>query len=125
MGAPNKSGAVTPNSPAQSRTSGSSDGGTPNSRHRSSSHRAPIDIEQQRARGIGGVGCVHLAAGQPPEQKTVDGAESEPAGLGERARAFHMLEQPGDLGGGEIGIEQQAGLGELPLHGRRGVARRT
>ncbi len=74
---------------------------------------APIDIEQQRARGIGGVGRVHLAAGQPPEQETVDGAESEPAGLGELARALHMLEQPGDLAGGEIRVEQQAGLGDF------------
>ena len=33
------------------------------------------------------------------------------AGIGERARAGDIVEQPGDLGGGEIGIEQQTGLG--------------
>ena len=66
--------------PAQSRTSGSMRGGTPNSLHRVRRPTAPrADVEQQRARGIGGVGRVHLAAGQPPQQKAVDRAEGEPA----------------------------------------------
>ena len=56
------------------------------------------------------VACT-LAAGEPPDQEGVDGAEGEMAGLGERARALHVVEQPGDLGGREIGVEQQAGLG--------------
>ena len=30
---------------------------------------------------------------------------------GRRARAVHVLEQPGDLAGGEIRIEHQPGLG--------------
>ena len=54
---------------------------------------------------------MHLAAGEAPQQEGVDGAEGEMAGLGERARALHVVEQPGDLGGREIGIEQQPGLG--------------
>ena len=45
---------------------------------------AGVDVEQQRARGVGGVGGVHLAAGQPPEQEAVDGAERELAALGAR-----------------------------------------
>ena len=44
-----------------------------------SSHCAAADVEQQRARGIGGVGRVHLAAGEPPQQEAVDRAEGEPA----------------------------------------------
>ena len=36
-------------------------------------------------------------------------ASSSPV-LGALARAFHVVEQPGDLGAGEIGIEQQPGL---------------
>ena len=31
--------------------------------------------------------------------------------LAERPRALHVVEQPGDLGGREVGVEQQAGLG--------------
>ena len=69
------------------------------------------DIVEQRARGIGGIGGMHPAAGQPPQQEGVDGAEGEMAVPGERARALDVVEQPGDLGGGEIGIEQQPGLG--------------
>ena len=111
MGAPNKSGAVTPNSPAQSA----------HLRQQALRHAehpaqtvvplAAADIEQQRARGIAGVGGVHFAAGEPPQQETVDGAEGEPAGLRLRARAVHVIEQPGDLAGGKIRIEQQPGLG--------------
>ena len=111
MGAPNSAGSVTPNSPALSRTSRQQ-------RMRHAEQRAQVvvpfalaDVEQQRARGIGGVGGVHLAAGQPPQQETVDGAEGELAGLRRRARAGDVVEQPGDLAGGEIGIEQQPGLG--------------
>ena len=102
--------ASSPKSPAQSRTSGSSAGGTPNSSQQLLVPVAAVDVEQQGARGVGRVGGVHLAAGQPPEQEAVDRAEGELAGLGRRARAVDVVEQPGDLGGGEIGIEQQAGL---------------
>ena len=62
--------------------------GTPNRRHRSSIPLRPADIEQQRARRVGGIGQVHLAARETPQQKAVDSAESELAGLGRRARAF-------------------------------------
>ena len=45
------------------------------------------DVVEQRARGVGGVGGVHAAARQPPQQEGVDGAEGEMAGLGQpRAR---------------------------------------
>src|SRR3546814_16613528 len=39
----------------------------------------------------------------------VDGAEGELAALGTLARVRHGVEQPGDLGAGEVGVEQQAG----------------
>ena len=42
---------------------------------------AAADVEQQRARGVGGVGRMHRAAGQPPEQEAVDRAEGEFARL--------------------------------------------
>ena len=72
---------------------------------------APADVEQRGARRVGGVGRVHLAAGQPPQKECVDGAEGELAGLRRGARAGHIVEQPGDLAGGKIRIEQQSGLG--------------
>jgi hypothetical protein len=53
---------------------------------------------------------MHLAAGQPPQQEAVDRAEGEFAFLGPRARAVDMIEDPGELGAREIGIEQQPGL---------------
>ena len=70
--------------------------------------------KQQRARGVGGVGDVHAAAGQPPDQQAVDGAEGELAALGASRAPGDVVEQPGDLGGGEIGIEQQPGAFARP-----------
>ena len=70
-----------------------------------------MDVEDQGARGVGGVGRVHLAAGQAPQQEAVDGAEGELAGLGPRPRAGHVVEQPGDLGGREVGVDHEPGLG--------------
>ncbi len=112
IGAPRMAASVMPKSAAQSRTSGSIARGTRNSRSRSSSH-APVWMSSSSVRaGVGGVGGVHAAAGQPPEQEAVDGAEQQLAALRPRARApAHVVEQPGDLGAGEIGVEQQAGLG--------------
>jgi len=110
MDAPNNSGAVTPNSPAQSATRG-------NRWWHAKCPAQPLvplpasDIEQHRARGIGGIGRVHLAAGEAPQQKAVDGAEGKPAGLRQGTRAVHVVEQPGDLAGGKIRIEQQPRLG--------------
>ena len=52
---------------------------------------------------------MHLAAGEMPQQIRIDRAEGEPAGLGGFARARDIVEQPGDLGRREVGIEQQAG----------------
>ena len=89
-----------------------------------------VDVEQQGARGVGDIGGMHRAAGQAPEQETVDGAEGQFAALGAGAQAVHAVEQPGDLGGGEIGVEQQAGarprvgLAALPAQAvaKRGAA---
>ena len=71
---------------------------------------AGVDVEQEGARGVGGVSHMRLAAGQPPHQERVDGAERELAALGAFAGARHVVEDPGDLGAGEIGIDDQAGL---------------
>jgi len=51
---------------------------------------------------------VYFAAGEPPQQERVDGAKGELARARSLARAFDMVEEPGDLRGREIGIEQQS-----------------
>ncbi len=70
-----------------------------------------MDVEQQAAAGIGGVARMHLATGQPPQQEAFDGAGGERALLRRAPAAGHVIEDPGDLGAGEIRIEDQAGLG--------------
>jgi hypothetical protein len=106
--APEQSGVGRAEIAAQSRTSGSIAAAREGAGRSSSSQLAGVDVVEQRARGVGGVGGMHLAAGQPPEQEAVDGAEGEFAPFGAGAGALHLVEQPGDLGAGEIGIEQQA-----------------
>jgi hypothetical protein len=69
-----------------------------------------VHVEQHGARGIAHVGGVHLAAGELPQQPAVDRAEGQLAALGLRARAGHVVEQPAQLGAGEVGVDHQAGL---------------
>jgi hypothetical protein len=51
---------------------------------------------------------VHAPGGEAPEQEAVDGAECELPAPGALARARNLVEQPGDLRAGEIGVEQEA-----------------
>ena len=48
------------------------------------------------------------AAGELPGEPGVDGAEGELAALGALARARHVVEQPGELGAREVGVEHEA-----------------
>jgi hypothetical protein len=72
---------------------------------------ALADVIEQRSRGVGGIGRVHATAGQAPDQKGVDGAKGEVAGRRQGTRTLHMLEEPGDLARGKVGIEQEARAG--------------
>src|ERR1700730_9230187 len=67
-----------------------------------------VDVEQHGSRGVGGVGRMHPAIGQVPEQETVDGAEGEFAAFRARPRTRHVIENPGKFGRREIRIEKQA-----------------
>ena len=69
-----------------------------------------MNVEKKRPRGVGGVGGVDLAAGQPPDEKRIDRAEAELAAFGLLACTLHVVQQPRDLGGGEIRVEEQAGF---------------
>ena len=89
-----------------------------------------MDVEQQGARRVAGIGRMHAATGQLPQQPAVDGAECQLAGLGARTGTGHVVQQPLQLGGGEIGIQHQAGLvldacGQSPLAQCVTLPRRT
>ena len=68
-----------------------------------------MDVEQQGARSITGIGTVHLATGQAPQQEAVHGTEAQLATRRTLAGTGHLIEQPAQFAGGEIGIDQQAG----------------
>src|SRR5690606_7940753 len=68
------------------------------------------NVEEQGTRCIGRVSGVNLAAGQAPDEKSVDGAGEKLPLLGPPSGSLTLVEQPGDLRPGKIGIEQQAGL---------------
>ncbi|MCY1346655.1 hypothetical protein D9M69_327470 [compost metagenome] len=52
---------------------------------------------------------MHLAAGQAPQQEAIHSAEEQFAPLGTLTGARHVFQHPAQLGGGEIGVDQQAG----------------
>ena len=94
-----------PSSPAVSRTSGSTSGGTPNSSHRRSSKPGVPRVELGARRGgvVGGE-----ARAEPVAQERVDRAHAERAGVARPlATALLVLEQPRELRGGEVRVEGQ------------------
>ena len=52
---------------------------------------------------------MHLAAGEAPQQETVHRAEQDIPGRRRFARAFDVIEKPGDLGAREVGVDDQPG----------------
>ena len=70
---------------------------------------ATADIEQHGARGIGGIGRMHAPAREAPQQKAIHRAESKRTAFRRRPRARDIIQHPGELCRGEIGIGQQAG----------------
>jgi hypothetical protein len=77
-----------------------------------------VDVEEHRARRVADVGDVLTSAGELPDQPAVDGAEGQLSGLGARPGAGHVVEDPANLAGREIRIDQQAGF---LLHQRPGA----
>ena len=70
-----------------------------------------VDVEEQGAGGVGDVGEVLGAGGELPDEPGVDGAEGELATVGAGAGVGNVFEEPGDLAGGEVGVEDEAGAG--------------
>ena len=62
---------------------------------------------------------MHAAPGEVPDQPRVDRAEGEFAAFGSGARAGDVVQQPLDLGAGEVGVQHEARL----VRERRRVAR--
>ena len=89
---------------------------------------AGTDVVQHRPAGIGGIRPVHPPLGQPPQQPGIDSPERQPPGLGIRPRARHIIQDPGDLGGAEIRVQQQPGAGRhrrlMPRRAQAGTHRR-
>ena len=69
------------------------------------------DVEQQGPRRIGRIRRMHPATGQPPQQEAVHRAEGQLPALRLGPRARHVVQQPGQLGRGEIRVRQQPGPG--------------
>ena len=69
-----------------------------------------MDVVDHGTAGVGLVGHMDLAAGQVPDQPGVDGTEGQLAPLGPLTGAGNVVQQPCDLGAGEVGIGHQTGL---------------
>ena len=73
-----------------------------------------MDVEEQGAGGVRGVGRMDGAAGQVPDHPAVHGAREKITGLRTRPQAGLAVEDPGELGAREVGIEQKPGQGRQP-----------
>ena len=63
------------------------------------------DVEEQRAAGVGDIREVRPTAREAPDEEAVHGAEAELAGLGARPQARLAIEDVGDLGAAEVGVQ--------------------
>ena len=69
---------------------------------------ATVDIVEERARGVGGIGHMPLSRRQLPGQPTVDSTEGQITGHGALTGQRHVLEQPRQLGPTEVRIEKES-----------------
>ena len=80
-----------------------------------------MDVEDERARRVRHVGDVRASSGEVPDEPRVDGAEAELASFGALLRAGHAIEDPADLCGGEVRVDDES----RPLANERLEAART
>ena len=69
-----------------------------------------MDVEHHRPAGVGVVGHVDLAAGQLPDEPRLHRAEQQVTALGTRTHAGHVVQDPLELCGREVGVDDQPGL---------------
>ena len=92
------------------RTSGSMLAGTPKIFSSSSSHSSVWMLNSiVREALLTSVMCAR-AASQFPHQPRVDGAEGKLARVGSRLRARDVVEDPADLAGRKVRVDDQTGL---------------
>ena len=70
--------------------------------------REVVEVEEQRARGVGEIGGVQEAPGEPVEDPAVHGPEPRTALHGPAHLGF-VLHQPEQLRRGEVGVDEEAG----------------
>ena len=70
-----------------------------------------MDIEEEGACGVAGIGDVQCPGGEVPGQPAVDRAAGELTGKSALAGTGDMVEKPGKLSTGEVGVEEETGLG--------------
>ena len=85
-------------------------------RHRDAQQLAQLRIPAQtvdiKEHGAGGVGIVrHMGAGQLPDEPRFHRAEQQVPPVRLFPGAGDVIQHPADLGGGEVGVDQQAGGG--------------
>src|SRR5699024_2495337 len=77
---------------------------------------APVDVVEQGARGVGGVGDVAGAGGHAADHIGVDSADDGVAGLHTAPGPLVVAAHPSELGAGEVGVQAQPGdLGDAAL----------
>ena len=69
-----------------------------------------MQIKEQGARRVAGIGGMHTAVGQLPNQPRVDGAKGQMALRRQLSGPLHVVQQPCQFGGREISIQHQACL---------------
>ena len=69
-----------------------------------------VDVEQHGTAGVGIVGDMDLAAGQFPDQPGLHRPEQQLSRFGLLPRVWHMVQDPFQLGGRKISVDDKAGL---------------
>ena len=69
-----------------------------------------LNVKEHGAAGVGVVGNMRFSSGQLPHQPGVHGSEQQLPGSGPLPSPFHMVQNPLELGGGEVGVDEQAGV---------------
>src|SRR5438105_814497 len=72
---------------------------------------AAMDIEEHRSARVRGVGYMCGAARKIPDEPRIDGAEGELTARSSRTRPWNMIEQPLELGAGEVSVDDEPRLG--------------
>ena len=69
-----------------------------------------MNVEKHGSGGVGVIGDMYGALGQVPDEPGIDGSKEQFALLCACPCPFHMVENPGNLAGGKIGVGDQTGL---------------